>query len=84
LSKAEEREAAILAASRIKSTEFGNLFLLRIRQGEKPVNRDAFNVRYGEFIRTLRDVLVANGWFIDRFGFSRIVAHRRGVELSNF
>ena len=71
----------MLAASRIKSTEFGNLFLLRIRQGEQPVNRDAFNVRYGEFIRTLRDVLVANGWFIDRFGFSRIVAHRRGVEL---
>lgn len=80
-SKAEEREAAILAASQIKSTEFGNLFLLRIRQGEKPVNRDVFNVRYREFIATLRDVLAANGWFIDRFGFSRIVAHRRGVEL---
>lgn len=80
-SKAEEREAAMLAASQIKSTEFGNLFLLRIRQGEKPVNRGAFNVRYGEFIKTFRDVLSANGWFIDRFGFSRIVAHRRGVEL---
>ena len=80
-SKAAEREAAMLAASRIKSTEFGNLFLLRIRQGEKPVNRDAFDVRYGEFTATLRDVLVANDWFIDRFEFSRIVAHRRGVEL---
>jgi len=80
-SKAEEREAAILAASQIKSTEFSNLFLLRIRQGEKPVNRDAFNVSYGEFMKTFRDVLAAKGWFIDRFGFSRIVAHRRGVEL---
>lgn len=79
--KAEEREAAILAASQVKSSEFSNLFLLRIRQGEKPVNRDSFNVRYGEFMKTLRDVLLAKDWFIDRFGFSRIVAHRRGVEL---
>jgi len=80
-SKAKEREAAILAASQVKSTEFGNLFLLRIRQGEKPVNRDTFNIRYGEFMKTFRDVLMAKGWFIDRFGFSRIVAHRRGTEL---
>ncbi|MFN8625186.1 MAG: Piwi domain-containing protein [Candidatus Binatia bacterium] len=80
-SKAAEREAALLAASQMKSTEFGNLFLLRIRQGEKPVSREAFNVRYREFVGTLRDVLVAKGWFIDRFGFSRVDAHRRGVEL---
>ena len=78
---AAAREAAMLAASQIKSTEFGNLFLLRIRQGDKPVSRNTFNVRYGEFTKTLRDVLVGKGWFIDRFGFSRIVAHRRGVEL---
>jgi len=80
-SKAEGREAAMRAASKVKSTEFGNLFLLRIRQGEKPVSRDAFNVRYGEFTKTLRDVLASKGWFIDRFGYSRIVAHKRGVEL---
>lgn len=80
-SKAEEREAAILAASQIKTTEISNLFLLRIRQGEKPVNRDAFNVRYGEFMKTLRDILMAKGWFVDRLEFSRIVAHRRGAEL---
>ena len=80
-SKAQEREAAILSATKIKSTEFGNLFLLRIRQGQTPVSRDSFNIRYGEFMKTLRDVLAANGWFIDRFGFSRIVTHRQGVEL---
>ena len=78
---AEEREAAILAAGRIKSTEVGNLFPLKIRQGEKPVEHDIFNVRYGEFVKTLRDVLAGNGWYIDRFSFSRIVAHRRGTEL---
>lgn len=79
--KAEERESAMLAASKVKSTEYGNLFLLRIRQGEKPANRDLFNVRYQEFMTTFRDVLVAKDWFIDRVKFSRIVAHRRGAEL---
>ena len=78
---AVEREAAMLAASQVKSTEFGNLFLLRIRQGDKPVRRNTFNIRYGEFVRTLRDTLAGKGWFIDRFRHSRIVAHRRGVEL---
>lgn len=81
VSKAAEREAAILAASQVKSTEFGNLFLLRLRRGETPVSGDAFNIHYGEFIKTLRDALMAKGWFIDRCGFSRIVAHRRGIEL---
>ena len=79
---AAEREAAMLAASQVKSTEFGNLFLLRIRQGDKPIRRNTFNVRYGEFVKTLRDVLAGKGWFIDRSGFSRIIAHRRGVELA--
>jgi predicted HTH transcriptional regulator len=80
-SKSEEREAAMLASSQIRSTEFGNLFLLRMRQGQQPANREAFNARYGEFMKTLRDVLLASGWFVDRFGFSRIVAHRQGLEL---
>lgn len=80
-SRAVEREAAFLAASQITPTEFGNLFLLRIRQGAKPVRWDALNARYGEFLTTVRDALVADGWFIDRFGFSRIVAHRKGIEL---
>ena len=79
--KAEEREAAILAASQVKSTEFSNLFPLRIRQGDKVVGHKAFGIRYSEFIKSFRDVLEGNGWYIDRFGFSRIVAHRRGVQL---
>ena len=78
---AEEREAAMLAASQVKSTEFSNLFPLRIRQGDEPVRLGSFNIRYGEFVKTLRDALVGKGWFIDRFGHSRIVAHRRGIEL---
>ncbi len=81
-SKAEEREAALLAAGRVKSTEFGNLFLLQIRQGDKPATKESFSPQYGEFVRTFRDVLSANGWYIDRFVFSRIIAHRRGTELA--
>ena len=80
-SNAEAREAALLAATQVKSTEFGNLYLLQIRQDDKPAKRDAFNVRYGEYAHTFRDSLVANGWYIDKFAFSRIIAHRRGSDL---
>ena len=78
---AEEREAAMLADSQVTSTEFGNLFPLRIRRGDEPVRLTSFNVRYGEFVKTFRDALAGKGWFVDRFGHSRIVAHRRGIEL---
>ncbi len=80
-SKAEEREAAILAANEDKPTEFCNLFLLRFRQQGNPVGYDAFGSRYGEIVKTLRDALKGNGWHIDRDGFSRILAHRKGMEL---
>ena len=80
-SMAEEREAAILAASQTESTEFGNLFPMRIRRGDEPVGPDAFDGRYREFMKTFRDVLKGNGWHIDRFGFSRIEAHRVGSEF---
>jgi predicted HTH transcriptional regulator len=80
-SRAEEREAAFLAASQIKSTEFGNLFLLRLRQGDRPLTRDGFRLRYRELVANLRDALAANNWFIDRSEFSRILAHRRGIDL---
>ena len=80
-SQAEEREAALLAANEDKATEFGNLFPLRFRRRESPVGYDVFGSRYGEIVKTLRDALKGNGWYIDRAGFSRILAHRRGIEL---
>ena len=80
-SRAEEREAAILAANEDEATEFGNLFLLRLRRQENPVGYDVFESRYGEIVKTLRDALKGNGWYIDRDGFSRILAHKRGIEL---
>ena len=80
-SKSEEREAALLAINNGKATEFGNLFLLRFRRQQDLVGYDVFGSRYGEIVKTLRDALKGNGWYIDRDGFSRILAHRRGIEL---
>ena len=81
-SRAEEREAALLAANEDEATEFGNLFLLRLRRQDNPVGYEVFGSRYGEIVKTLRDALKGNGWHIDRDGFSRILAHRRGIELN--
>lgn len=81
-SNAEAREAALLAATQVKSTEFANLYHLRIRQGDKPAAGDTFDRHYREFVKTFRDVLSAKGWYIDRFAFGRIVAHRRGIDLN--
>ena len=80
-SRAREREAAILAANEDEATEFGNLFLLTLRRRENPVGYDVFGSRYGEIVKTLCDALKGNGWHMDRNGFSRMLAHKRGVEL---
>ena len=80
-SRAEEREAALLAANEDEATEFGNLFRLRFRQRDNPAEYKVVGAHYGEIVKTLRDALKGNGWHIDRDGFSRILAHRRGIEL---
>lgn len=79
--RAEEREAALLAATNDNATEFGNLFLLRFRQHDNIIGHDVFGSRYGQLVRTLRDALEGNGWFIHRDGFSRILAHIRRTEI---
>jgi predicted HTH transcriptional regulator len=80
-SKAEEREAAIRATTRVAKTEYTNLFPLNVRKGGSAASSDDFHLRFGEFSKALRDLLAASGWYIDRFSFSRIVAHRKGTEL---
>ena len=81
-SRAEEREAALLAANNTEGTEFGNLFPLRFRRRDNPVGYDVFGPRYGEIMKTLRDAIKGNGWHIHRDRYSRILAHKRGNELS--
>lgn len=80
-SNAQEREAAILAASQVKATESLNHFPLLIRRGSESVTAIEFRQRTGEFMNTVRDALAAQGWYIDRSSFSRITCHRRGNEL---
>jgi len=81
VSNAEAREAALLASTRANTTEFTNLYPLNILQGSTPVNAHAFQMRYKEFLTTFRDILLARDWHIDRFSFSRVIAHRRGASL---
>jgi predicted HTH transcriptional regulator len=87
ISNSEEREAKILADSSatesgtVTAAEFTNLYPLDIRQSRKPVENEAFRLRYKEFLSSLKDALIADGWYIDRFGFSRIIAHRRNSTL---
>jgi len=76
-----ERESAILTASQIKSTEFSNLFPLSISNGDSPVTNQVLSDHYRQLLITLRDALIGNGWYIDKFAFSRIMAHQKGVEL---
>ncbi len=80
-SKAEEREAAIRATTQVAKTEYTNLYPLNVRKGGGAASSDEFHLRFGEFSKALRDSLAASGWYIDRFSFSRIVAHRKGAEL---
>ena len=81
-SNAQAREAAILAASRAKSVEFGNLFPLQVRREDQPVNHAILANRYRQLVETFRAALIGSGWYIDRLSHSRITAHIRGAELS--
>lgn len=81
-SNAEQREAAILAATKVTSTETLNFYPIAIRKGSSPVSSKDFRGRRGEFMSFLRDKLEGNGWYIDRFSFGRVTAHRKGNELS--
>lgn len=82
ISNAEVRETAILSVGQASSTEFTNLYRLDFKQGGQSVSLDKSKLRYKEFLVTLRDVLTARGWYIDRFSFGRIICHERGKSLT--
>lgn len=81
-SRAAEREAALQADSTVKVTEFANLFPLTfvIEGGQK---RSAEYLRQYErgIMSALKDALVAHGWYIDKFKFGRLTAHRQKSNL---
>lgn len=80
-SNAESREAAMLALNSTPKTEFGNLFPLRGRVGERPATHEDFGLHYGELTKSLRDALEGNEWHIDEDRFSRVLAHIRGSDF---
>ncbi len=81
-SRADERKAAFLESNRVSRTAFVNAYHLNIQKTSGKASKDEIYLRLGELKKSLRDSLAAKGWFIDRFSFSRIVAHRKGNELS--
>ncbi len=81
-SNAQQREAAILAAAtKSTSTETINFYPIVPRKGSDPVDTREFRGRQGEFLSSLRDTMEARGWYIDRFSFGRLTAHRQGNSL---
>ncbi|ASC71902.1 hypothetical protein XM38_028560 [Halomicronema hongdechloris C2206] len=80
-SEAEKRKAAFLASIQVPKTEFMNIYPLNIFKGDGYATRDEIHIRLGDLTKALRDTLSAHNWHIDRFAYSRIVAHRRGVDL---
>lgn len=80
-SNAQEREAAILAATKSVSTETLNFFALAVRQGSEPVDIREIRIARRELLTNLKDSLQARDWYIDHFSFSRITVHHRGNEL---
>jgi predicted HTH transcriptional regulator len=78
---AAEREAALRAVSNDSeaSTEFTNLFPIKLANFQKLRTEDFANVKK-EISSSLADALQSNGWFIDRSG-RRLHAHKRHTDL---
>jgi len=81
-SKAAERKAAFVSSIQVPTTAFMNVYPLNVQKPSGNASSDEVHLRIGEFGRALRDSLAAHGWYIDRFSFSRIVAHRKGANLA--
>jgi len=81
-SNAEEREKKYQRSSNQKSPEFANIFPIQmVSDRGKSVFSDYFDKRYKEVVHLLRDGLLAKGWYVDDISFSRITAHRKGIEI---
>lgn len=65
-----------------QSSEFANLFPLHFgsENGRRLTPEEIATARK-EFYSVLKDVLLAKGWFVDKFKMNRITAHRQGVDL---
>lgn len=80
--KAQDRETAFRLNKQQKTTEFTNLFLLNfISEDSQTLNLSQVSPHYKIMMASLREVLSSEGWYIDKFKFSRLIAHRQGVHI---
>ncbi|MDY6898905.1 MAG: Piwi domain-containing protein, partial [Cyanobacteriota bacterium] len=81
-SNAEEREAELQKNAAQPSTEFTNLFPLNITNiNGQEVDSNLLKNRRKDILSLLKDALEANDWYIDKFSFSRLKAHKKGVTI---
>jgi predicted HTH transcriptional regulator len=73
-----EREAALKSAQG-KKTEFTNLYVLQIT-GENVKLQDLPLIKR-EIGDAINANLEKNGWYIDRFAYGRVIAHKKGSDL---
>ena len=78
-SKFDERLERHTLKTVTETQEYANLFPLDLSNRLR--SREEFKVLRGNMLMAIKDALLGHGWFIDRFSFGRIVAHRQGVPL---
>lgn len=78
------REALLRQAAQAQTVaEYTNLFPLSFTTEDNvPVSSSTLQNRRKDFLTFLQDALAAKGWFVDESGYGRIVAHRRGQQIS--
>ena len=79
-SKFDERLERNALKTVTETEEYANLFLFDLPSHLIP--REEFKELRGNILKAIKDALLGHGWFIDRFSFGRIVAHRKGISLS--
>ncbi len=79
-SKFDERLEKYTLKTVTETQEYANLF--PIEQSRERMSRSEFIEVRGNILTAIKDALLNHGWFIDRFSFGRIVAHRQGTSLS--
>ena len=78
-SKFDERLEKSTQKTVTETQEYANLFPLE--QSREGMSRSEFIEVRGNILTAIKDALINHGWFIDRFSFGRIVAHRQGNPL---
>ena len=78
-SKFDERIEQYSLKTVTETEEYANLFPLDFSSSF--MSREEFQKLRGKILTAIKDTLLGHGWFIDRFSYGRIVAHRQRVSL---